>query len=100
MPAELRYTYPKDSALEQGNHQEVGSIGSFYFPPHVLLFLLYVFFFFLTSCPGFKPGFPALQADSLPSELPGQPSINFLLREGKKGAHIKCNATSSRGSPT
>ena len=102
IPAELRYTYSKDSALEQGNHQEVGSIGNVYFPPHVLFFLLsqFFFFFFLTSCPGIKPGSPTLQVDSLPCELPGQPNINFLFREGKKRVHIKQNTTSSRGLPT
>ena len=26
--------------------------------------------------PGIKPGFPALQADSLPSEPPGKPQVN------------------------
>ena len=29
--------------------------------------------------PGFKPGFPALQADSLPPEPPGKPSIHPTL---------------------
>ena len=29
--------------------------------------------------PGVEPGFPALQADSLLSELPGKPSVQFSL---------------------
>ena len=32
--------------------------------------------------PGIKPGAPALQADSLPSEPPGKPPFNFLSHTG------------------
>ena len=31
------------------------------------------------SDPGIKPGSPALQADSLPSEPPGKPEANLVL---------------------
>ena len=32
--------------------------------------------------PGIKPGFPALQANSLPTELPGSHSNTFLQLQG------------------
>ena len=33
------------------------------------------------SDPGIKPGSPALQADSLPSEPPGDPKANLVLHD-------------------
>ena len=34
--------------------------------------------------PGIKPGSPALQADSLPSEPPGKPHVNLYLSQNVK----------------
>ena len=30
---------------------------------------------------GIEPGYPALQAESLPSETPGKPTLNLLVRK-------------------
>jgi len=40
--------------------------------------------------PGIKPGSPALQEDSFPSEPPGKPCINYLLTAPKVSKGPAC----------
>ena len=41
--------------------------------------------------PEIKPGFPALQAESLPSEPPGKPTMR-IVKGLNKAVHLKCLA--------
>ena len=45
--------------------------------------------------PGTEPGFPAVQMDSLPADLPGKPLLCLSMDEwlNKCGIHILCNPT-------
>ena len=46
--------------------------------------------------PGIKPRFPALQADTLPSELPGKP-LNSSMRGFEQGKLLNSRISGERG---
>ena len=41
--------------------------------------------------PGIKPGYPAWQVDSLPTELPGKPYVSYMYQTVKPHTHIHTN---------